>query len=98
MLILGAQILLGFQYRAVFEQGFDDLPQSVQYAELAGLMILLVAIALIMLPGAYHRIVREGTDAEDVNDLTTTVMDVALLPFLVALGIEVYVISEKIAG
>src|SRR5215831_19431168 len=98
MLILGAQILLGFQYRAVFEQGFDDLPQNAQYAQLAGLMILLIAIALIMLPGAYHRIVREGMDAEDVHDFTTKIMDVALFPFLTALGIEVYVISEKVAG
>jgi uncharacterized protein DUF6328 len=98
MLILGAQILLGFQYRAVFEQGFETLSPKAKYADLVGLMILLIAIALIMLPGAYHRIVRDGMDAEDVHDFTTTVMDLALLPFLVALGIEIYVISGKVVG
>jgi len=98
MLILGAQVLLGFQYRAVFEHGFDALPRSSQHAKLVALVILLVAIALIIWPGAYHRIVREGKDAIDVHDFTTSVMDIALFPFLLALGIEVYVISEKLLG
>ena len=28
MLVLGAQILVGFQYRAVFEPVFEKLPES----------------------------------------------------------------------
>jgi Family of unknown function (DUF6328) len=98
MLILGAQIILGIQYRAVFEKGFEALPRSSQNATVIGLLILLLAIALIMWPGAYHRIVREGNDAPDVHTFTTRVMNVALLPFLLALGIEVYVISAKLLG
>jgi len=30
MLVLGAQILLGFQFRSVFEAAFDRLPRSSQ--------------------------------------------------------------------
>ena len=35
MLILGAQILLGFQFRGAFSDGFDQLPTGARY--LAGL-------------------------------------------------------------
>src|SRR2546423_2324153 len=89
MLILGAQILLGFHFRAVFEPAFDRLPRSSQLLKMAVLLILLGAIALIMAPGSYHRIVRNGSDAEDVHQFTTTVMDIALVPILLAFAFDV---------
>jgi hypothetical protein len=98
MLILGAQILLGFQFRAVFESAFEQLPKSSQLLKMGALVILLGAIALIMAPGSYHRIVRAGSDAEDVHQFATTVMDVALIPFLVAFAVDLYVTTGRILG
>jgi Family of unknown function (DUF6328) len=98
MLILGTQILLGFQFRGVFDKGFSHLPSTSQNLHLASLGILLIAIALIMWPGAYHRIVREGEDFTDVHDFTTRVMDIALFPFVVALTLEFYLITAKVLG
>ena len=98
MLILGTQILLGFQYRAIFERAFEKLPPTSQYLKLAALGILLIAITLIMWPGAYHRIVWQGRDSNDVHEFTTNVMDVALLPFLIALSIDFYVIDATLLG
>jgi len=98
MLILGTQILLGFQFRAVFEAAFDRLPRSSQLLKLGALIMLLVAFALIMAPGSYHRIVRAGSDAEDVQQSATTVMDIALIPFLVAFAIDLYVTTGRLLG
>jgi uncharacterized protein DUF6328 len=98
MLILGAQILLGFQFRVVLEPGFERLPSSSQYLKMIAMVILLGGIALIMSPGSYHRIVRAGNDAEDVQEFTTIVMDFALVPFLLALAIELYVSTARILG
>ncbi len=98
MLILGAQILLGFQFRGVFERGFGELPATSQYLKLISLGVLLIFIALIMWPGAYHRMVRQGNDSVDVHDFTTRVMDVALLPFMVSLAIEFYAMTGKLLG
>src|SRR5207253_5969353 len=81
MLVLGAQIFLGFHFRAVFEPGFERLSKSAQYLKMAALMLLLIGVALILSPGSYHRIVRSGSDAEDVHTFATTVMDFALIPF-----------------
>jgi hypothetical protein len=98
MLILGTQVLLGFQYRVFFEKGFEALPKVSQYLKLAGLGVLLLAIALIMWPSAYHRIVRNGNDSEDVHQFATRVMDIALLPIAVALALDFYVIAGKLWG
>ena len=98
MLVLGAQILLGFHFRAVFEPAFDRLPRSSQLLKMAALVVLLGAIALIMAPGSYHRIVRAGSDAEDVHQFATTVMDIALVPILVTLALDVYLSTGRIIG
>src|ERR1051326_5435497 len=98
MLILGAQILLGFQCRVVLEPEVERLPPSSQYLKMIAMVILLGGIALIISPGSYHRIVRAGNDAEDVQEFATTVMDFALVPFLLALALELYVSTARILG
>src|ERR1700737_1230783 len=98
MLVLGAQILLGFDLRAPFEPAFNRLPRSSQLLKMATLVILLGAIALIMAPGSYHQIVRAGTDAEDVHQFATPVMDVALVPILVTFSLDIYLTTGRIVG
>ena len=98
ILVLGAQVLTGFQLRAVFETGFEKLPRASQYMLLGSLALLLVALALIMSPGAYHRLVTGGEDTEDLHRFTTRVLGWALLPFALGLGIGMYVATEKLRG
>ena len=98
MLILGTQILFGFHFRVVFEPAFERLPPSSQVLKMIAMVILLIAIALIMSPGSYHRIVRSGSDAPDVHEFATTVMDFALLPFMLSLAIDMYVSTGRILG
>jgi len=98
MLILGAQIFLGLAFRSVFEPAFERLPRSSQHIKLAALFVLLVAIGFLMAPGSYHRIVRRGNDAEDVHNFATTVMDCALIPFLIALSLDLYVTTGSFLG
>ncbi len=98
MLMLGAQILLGFQYRETFEPGFEKLPPSSQLLKVGSLTLILIVTALLIAPGAYHRIVRRGEDSIDLHAFATRVMDIALLPFALALGIEFYVATGKLTG
>lgn len=98
MLVLGSQVLLGFQYRSAFEPGFEKLPLTSQYLKMSALCLMLLAIGLLLAPGAYHRIVEEGEDTEEQHRFTGRVMCYALLPFAVALGLDVYVAAERTLG
>jgi Family of unknown function (DUF6328) len=60
ILILGSQVLLGFQFRAVLEPRFEHLPAAAQWAKVIGLGLLIVAFGLLVAPAAYHRIVERG--------------------------------------
>jgi uncharacterized protein DUF6328 len=63
ILILGAQILLGFELRAAFSEGFDRLPSHARHLEALALMLMTVSVALMIAPGPYHRIVERGRDS-----------------------------------
>ena len=59
-IVLGAQILVGFQYRAVFEPRFPGLPPGAQYLQVAALVLLVASMALMIAPASYHRIAAAG--------------------------------------
>lgn len=98
MLVIGSQVLLGFQYRSAFEPGFEKLPVSSQYLKLFALGLMLVALGLLLAPAAYHRIVEEGDDTHGLHRFSSRVMGCALLPFAVALGLDLYVASHPTLG
>src|SRR5687767_200148 len=96
MLVLGAQVLVGFQFRSVFEPGFDSLPLPTQLLKLVGLGLMLVAVGLIISPSAYHRLVEGGEDTENQHRYTSKVMLFALLPFALGLGIDLFTAAQKV--
>jgi hypothetical protein len=98
MLVLGAQVLIGFQFRSAFEQGFNKLPHTSQYLKLGGLVLLLIVIGLLLTPGAHHRIAEDGEDTDRQHRFTTVIMDCALLPFALAIGIDLYVAFSQTLG
>ncbi|HKG12823.1 MAG TPA: DUF6328 family protein [Pyrinomonadaceae bacterium] len=98
MLVLGAQVLVGFQMRSVFEKGFESLPLVSQAAKLFGLGLMLIAVGLIIAPSSYHRLVERGEDTHGIHRYTSKMMDWALLPFAFGLGIDLYVATQKVIG
>ena len=96
MLVLGAQILLGFEYRIFLEPTFDELPRMVQLLRLGGLGAILLTTMLLMWPAAYQQITENGDATPALQSFTTKVMCYALLPFAIAIGIDVYTVSQKL--
>jgi len=88
MLVLGTQVLLGFQYRAFFEPGFEKLPRLDRDLKLVGLGLLLLVIGIVMVPAARHRIVERGEDTPELHRFTMNAAFAALLPFALALGLD----------
>ncbi len=98
ILVLGAQVLLGFQFRGVFESGFEKLPSSSQFIHVSALILLIATLCLLMTPTFYHRIVERGEDTDEVNQSLTMFSGLALLPFSLGLGLNLYVVTGKLAG
>lgn len=96
ILILGAQILLGFGLRGAFSERFDELPEYARYADGVALALLVCAIGLLIAPGPYHRIAEGGQDSGRLHRFVTVIADLALLPFALALGLGLFVGTEAI--
>ena len=98
MLILGVQILLGFQLRGVFSDGYDQLPANARYLDGLALGLMVCVVGLLILPGPYHRVVMEGEDDPHFHRLVTAVADFALLPLALALGLDAVITAGRILG
>ena len=96
ILILGSQVLLGFQFRSVFEKGFETLPEHAQFLKLTALGLMTLAVGLLMAPGAYHQIVEDGEDTPGIHRFTSGIAELALLPFALGFGIDMFVAAEKL--
>lgn len=98
IVMLGSQVLLGFQYRAFFEQGFERLPPADQAFELAALFALLATTGMLFLLVARHRLIEHGNDSERFHRVTMLVVRAALLPFAIGLTLDLAVAGERILG
>lgn len=96
MLILGAQVLLGFDFEAAFQPGFERLPPALQSLKVGGLGVMLVAVGLLLAPGAFHQIVERGNDSPRLIAFTSRIATVALLPFAVVIGVDVYLAATVV--
>jgi Family of unknown function (DUF6328) len=98
LLILGAQVLYGFQFNAAFQELFRELPRFYRYLECIALMLLMVSVALLITPSLWHRIVEQGKDTGRTLALATLCAGLALLPLASGLGLDVLVTIASIYG
>jgi hypothetical protein len=98
MLILGAQVLLGFQMRSAFQEAFDRIALSSKRWDAIALLMMVAVVGLLIAPAAYHRIAARGDAAGSVMQVIGVATCGALLLFAVSLGINIYIGLERIAG
>jgi hypothetical protein len=98
MLVLGAQVLLGFEFSGVFRDGFERLPFHARYLDGIALLLLIVTVALLIAPETYHHIVEVGRNTGRFHQLISRLADYALLPFALSLGLALFIAGESIFG
>jgi hypothetical protein len=98
MSIMGVQILFGFQLQAPFQKMFDALPDNLKYVSLVAFVLLTVAVALLIAPSAYHRIVSEGGIEASLERGITSLMDGALALLGLAVGLDLYLAGDQAIG
>lgn len=88
LLILGAQILLGFHLNGAFQSGFADLG-GISRAFYAGAFFgMAAAVGLLITPSMEHLIVERGRSTARILSLTTCCAGLALLPMGLGLGTD----------
>ncbi|GAC1337337.1 MAG: hypothetical protein NVSMB26_24490 [Beijerinckiaceae bacterium] len=96
MVLPGIQALFGFQLIAALNQRFQDFSESMQTLHFVALVLIAVAIALIMTPAAYHRIVEEHDVSNFFIDLASVMIAVSMVPLMIAISIDVYLLARLI--
>ena len=98
MLILGAQILLGFQLNAAFQPRFEHLADHARWLDLAGLALMSAAVTCLIAPAPFHRLSESGRYTLRLHAFTTRMAELALFPFGLCIGIDVFIVSELLFG
>jgi hypothetical protein len=98
MQMLGAQVLFGFQFHGTFQDAFGDISNTARMVHVLALGLILVTFAILVSVPSQHRIVERGQDTSRILRLASAYAAVALLPFAIAIGADVFVVSERQLG
>ena len=99
MVLPGVQALFGFQLIAVFSAGFEvQLNHFEQRLHLLALGLVAISGALIMTPAAYHRQTRPREASEHFLHLGGRLLIAAMIPLMISLAIDFYLIARVILG
>ena len=90
ILVLGIQILIGFDFRSFFEPGFEKMAPFTQHIQLASLALMLVGLGVLMIPAPYHQLVLHGRNTARLHRLATATVTTGLLPFALAMGLSFF--------
>ena len=98
LLILGVQILLGFDFQIVFQDGFAALSSSSKIMTLTSLCLIVLSVTLLIAAPMQHRIVESGQSTPRLIAVTNALAGFALLPLTAGLALSTYVVTERTFG
>ena len=98
LLILGVQILLGFEFQCVSQDGFDGLGAGAKHLSLGSLGLVLLSTAILITPSMQHRLVEVGQSTPRLIGATNRLTGLALLPLTIGLALSAYVVMQRTFG
>jgi hypothetical protein len=98
LLILGAQVLFGFQLQGVFQEEFAELPPLDRGLDMIALVLMALTVGLLIAPSMQHRIVEAGADTMRIHGVAGSFAGAALLPFGVSLGLDLFIVFDHLFG
>jgi hypothetical protein len=98
LLILGAQVLFGFAFQAVFQELFGEVDVAGRTMQIFALGLLSISVALLIVPSLYHQIACRGRTLHRALGVATLFAGWSLLPLTLGLGALSYVVFARFAG
>src|SRR5258707_11832988 len=87
LLILGVQVLLGFQFQSFFQDGFSELSSVSQWLCAAGLALLIASTGMLIAPSMEHRLVEQGRSSARLVRSTNFFAGCGLVPLAASIGL-----------
>jgi Family of unknown function (DUF6328) len=98
VVILGAQVLSGFLFQAVFQDLFPEVPSDSQALQCAGLGFMLLNVCFLIAPSLYHQIVFDGDSRPGAIAYASWFAGASLLPLTIGPGASIFVVFEHLFG
>jgi hypothetical protein len=98
LLILGAQVLFGFQFQAVFQDLFQGVSWHGKLAQCSALMLLLITVGLLITPSLLHQLAYRGESRRAMLAAATCLAGISLLPLTLGLGSSIFIVFEHLFG
>jgi hypothetical protein len=92
LLILRAQIFLGFHLNAAFQSGFADLGSGSLAFYAVAFCAMAATVGLLITPSMEHLLVERGRLTVRILQLTTSLAALALLPMALSLGTDLSIV------
>lgn len=96
LLILGAQVLFGFQFEAAFQELYRELPDYAKGVHGLGVVFLVITLTLLIAPSLYHQIACGGETRGSAVRAATVFAGFSLLPLTLGLGASAFVALDRI--
>jgi hypothetical protein len=96
MVLPGIQALFGFQLIAVFSNGFKELTIGEQRLHFAAISLVVIAVAIIMTPAAYHRQQSPHEITGTFVVVSTRLLLLSMPPLALAICLDFYLIARII--
>jgi hypothetical protein len=93
MQMLGAQVLFGFQFQALFQDQFAQPSGSQRIASAAGFVAILLTIGVLLAATAFHRLREGGEATARMLAMTKRCANAALITLALTLGSDIYLVA-----
>jgi hypothetical protein len=98
LLILGVQVLLGFEFQCFFQDGFSNLSESSKFVCMVSLYLVILSTGVLVIPSMEHRLVESGRSSLRLVRATNACAGLGLVPLTASLGLSTYVVIERHFG
>src|SRR5215213_5320570 len=94
LLILGAQIVLGFHLNGVFQDAFDKLSPTAKLIHAFAFVLMVLTMGLLIAPSMQHRLIERGEATSRIHRAATLFATGALLPFGASLALDLSIVIK----
>lgn len=92
----GTGVLLGFQFNAIFAQGFNTLPEIFQKLHIVSLLFLLLTMILLIAPVAFDRVAEGTREIRQFFQFAHDMVRIALVSLALGLSIDLFVVLHVV--